>query len=80
MGKELVEGLGTRLFITVTKHAPHYCGWRKILARNFFLIMQGLTPLATEVRKLLVSLDIGRHNALEIFAVKRNIVSEISKV
>ena len=42
--------------------------------------MQGLTPRVSKVRQLLLSLDIGQHNALKIFAVKRNIVSEISKV
>ena len=36
-----------------------------------------LTPRVSEVRKLLVSLS--QHNVLEIFVVKRNIVSEISK-
>ena len=30
-------------------------------------------------RKYLVSLDIGQHNVLEIFSVKKNIASEISK-
>ena len=42
--------------------------------------MQGLTPRVSKVRQLLLFLDIGQHNALKIFAVKRNIVSEISKV
>ena len=42
--------------------------------------MQSLTPRVSKVRKLLVSLDIGQHNALEIFAVERNIFLEISKV
>ena len=37
-------------------------------------------PRVSEVRKLLVSLDIGQHNAMEIFAVKWNVVLEISKV
>ena len=32
------------------------------------------------MRKLLVSLGIGQHNAMEIFAVKWNTVSKISKV
>ena len=41
---------------------------------------QGLTPLVNKVDKLLVSLDIGQHNAMEIFAVKWNVVSETSKV
>ena len=36
-----------------------------------------MTPRVSEVRKLLVSLS--QHNVLEIFVVKRNIVSEISK-
>ena len=31
------------------------------------------------MRKLLASLDTGQHNALEIFAVKRATISEISK-
>ena len=42
--------------------------------------MQGLTPCVSEVTKLSVSLDIAQHNALKIFAVKRNIFSEISKI
>ena len=42
--------------------------------------LQGLTPLASKVNKLLVSLDIGQHNAMESFAVKWNVVSETSKV
>ena len=42
--------------------------------------LQGLTPRVSEVRKLLVPLGIGQHNAIEIFAVKWNVVSEISKV
>ena len=32
------------------------------------------------MNKLLVSLDIGQHNSMEIFAVKWNIVLETSKV
>ena len=32
------------------------------------------------MNKPLVSLDIGQHNAMEIFAVKRNVVSETSKI
>ena len=32
------------------------------------------------MRRLLKALDIGQHNVMEIFAVKRNIFSEISKV
>ena len=40
--------------------------------------LQGLTPLVSQVNKLLVSLDIGQHNAMEIFAVKWNVVSETS--
>ena len=42
--------------------------------------MQGLMARVSKVRKLLVSLDIGQHNAMEIFPVKWNVVSEISKV
>ena len=42
--------------------------------------MQGLMPRVSEVRKLLVSLDIAQHNAMEIFVVKWNVVLEISKV
>ena len=41
---------------------------------------QGLTSLVSEVNKLLVSLDIGQHNAMEIFAVEWNAVSETNKV
>ena len=37
-----------------------------------------MRPRVSEVGKLLVSL--GQHNALEIFTVKWNVVSEISKV
>ena len=32
------------------------------------------------MNKLLVSLDIGQHNSMEIFAVKWNVVLETSKV
>ena len=42
--------------------------------------MQGLTPCVSEVRKLLASLDLGQHNALKIFATKKNNFSEIRKV
>ena len=42
--------------------------------------MQSLTPDVRKVRKNLKSLNIGQHHALNIFAVKRNVVSEISKV
>ena len=42
--------------------------------------LQSLTPLASEVNELLVSLVIGQHNAMHIFAVKWNVVSETSKV
>ena len=35
--------------------------------------------LVSKVSKLLVPSDIGQHNALEFFAVNRNIVSEISR-
>ena len=41
--------------------------------------MQGLTPRVSEMRKLLVSLDITQHNLLEILTMKRKIVSEKSK-
>ena len=41
---------------------------------------QGLTSLVSEVNKLLVSLDIGQHNAMEIFAVEWNAASETNKV
>ena len=37
-------------------------------------------PRVSDVRKLLMSPDISQHNAMEIFAVKWNVVSEISKV
>ena len=44
--------------------------------------MQGLTPrrLTDVIRRLLVSLDIGLHNALEIFAIKKDNFSYIRKV
>ena len=42
--------------------------------------LQGLTPLASKVNKLLVSLDIGQHHAMESFPAKWNVVSETSKV
>ena len=42
--------------------------------------LQGLTPPACKVNKLLVSLDIGQHNAMDNFAIKCNVVSEASKV
>ena len=42
--------------------------------------LQGLTPLASKMNKLLVSLDIGQHNTIESFTVKWNVVSETSKV
>ena len=35
-------------------------------------------PRVIEVKKLLVCLVFDQHNALEIFAVKRNITSDIS--
>ena len=38
-----------------------------------------MTPCVNKERKLLVSLDIGQHNVLEIFTVKNNIFSEVSK-
>ena len=38
-----------------------------------------MVPRVSKLWKVLVSQDIGQHNALEIFAVKRNIISEISK-
>ena len=41
--------------------------------------LQSLTPLVSKVNKLLVSLDIGQHNAMKIFTVKWNVVSEASK-
>ena len=51
-----------------------------VVAEKFFREnnLQGLTPLISQVNKLLVSLDIGQHNAMEIFAVKWNVVSETS--
>ena len=66
--KEVVEGLGTGLFVTIRYHGlcvnstPHSYGCAKILVGRFFLIMQNLTPRVSEVRKLLVSLDIGQHS------------------
>ena len=42
--------------------------------------LQVLTPRVSVVRKLLMSLGIGQHNAMEIFTVKWNVVSDISKV
>ena len=53
---------------------------QKSLRQNFFLTVQSLTPRVSQVRKRLVPLDIGQHNAVEIFSVKRNIFSENSKV
>ena len=41
--------------------------------------MEGLTGRVSKVKKLLVYLDIGQDNALEVFAVKRKIFSVISK-
>ena len=51
-------------------------------AGKFFLgnNLQGLTPLASKVNKLLLSLDIDQHNAMESFAIKWNVVLETSKV
>ena len=37
--------------------------------------LQGLTPLVSEVNKL-----IGQHNAMGIFSIKWNVISETSKV
>ena len=43
--------------------------------------LQSLKPRVSKMRKLLVvSLGIGQYNAMEIFAIKWNVVSEISKV
>ena len=42
--------------------------------------LQGLTSIVSKVNKLLVSLDIGQHNAMDVFDLKRNVVSEASKV
>ena len=42
--------------------------------------LEGLTPRVSEVNKLLVSLDFDQHNAMEIFAIKWNVVSGASKV
>ena len=36
--KEVVEGLGTGSFVTVTNLAPYSCGCGEILPRKFFLI------------------------------------------
>ena len=36
--------------------------------------------IVSKVNKFLVSLDIGQHNAMDIFDLKRNVVSEASKV
>ena len=38
-----------------------------------------MVPRVSKLWKVLVSQDIGQHNALEIFTVKRSIISEISK-
>ena len=46
---------------------------------EIFLIMRGGMLHVSKLRKLLVFLDIGQHNTLEIFPVKGNIVLEISK-
>ena len=35
--------------------------------------------MKAKLRNFLLSLDIGKHNTLETFAIKRNIVSEMSK-
>ena len=42
--------------------------------------LQGLTSIVSKVNKLLVSRDIGQHNAMDIFDLKWNVVSEASKV
>ena len=47
---------------------------------KFFSNIKGLAPRVSKVRKLLVSLGIGQYNAMEIVAVKWNVVWEISKV
>ena len=48
--KEVVEGLGTGSFATVTNLAPHSCGCGEVLPWKSFL--QCLTPRVSEVRKL----------------------------
>ena len=51
------------------------------LASTITLVLQAnWTSKVSKVNKPLVSLDIGQHNAMEIFAVKRNVVSETSKI
>ena len=37
-----------------------------------------MMPRVSELRKLLVSLNIGQHDALETFSVKRSTISEIT--
>ena len=55
----------------------NYCA-RKFFRENISN-NAGFDPCVSDVGKLLVSLDTGQHNAFEILAVKRNIVSEIIK-
>ena len=63
----IVEGLRTGRFVTITNLTPHSCGCAESLSGKFFL--QGFTPHISKVRKLLVSVDIGQHNALEISSI-----------
>ena len=48
--------------------------------QEIFSNIKGLGPRVSKVRKLLVSLGIGQYKAMEIVAVKWNVVWEISKV
>ena len=48
--------------------------------QEIFSNIKGLAPRVSKVRKLLVFLGIGQYNAMEIVAVKWNVVWEISKV
>ena len=57
--KEVVEGLGTGSFVTVTNVTPHSCSYEenssgKIFSNN----LQGLTPRVSKEKKLLLSLSI----------------------
>ena len=61
----------------MTNFAPHF--YRGQFVWEIFLIMRGGMLHVSKLRKLLVFLDIGQHNTLEIFPVKGNIVLEISK-
>ena len=66
----------------MTNVTPHSCGCGEMLPGKFFLITCAKFDATCKRSEKTFSVPryIGQHNAMEIFALKWNVISDISKV